>query len=223
MLTLNAEKRGLFGKKLAGSRREGKLPVVIYGPKEKSLSFFVDAKEFKKVWQSAGESSVISFKFDKDAKDVLIHEVTLDPISDAPVHVDFYAIEKGKALKVPVSLEFVGVSSAVKSLGGVLVKVLHEVEVEALPADLPHVITVDISKLNTFEDQITVKELPLPAGVKITFPHGDEIVALVAAPKEEKEEEAAAAAPDLTQIEIEKKGKKPEEGEAEATTQTPKK
>lgn len=211
MQSIQAEKRDIFGKKLAGLRAQGKLPVVLYGPKESNGAYTVDAKEFLAVWRSAGESSVVSFHVGGEEKDVLIHEVALDPLTDRPVHADLYAIEKGKAIRVNVPLTFTGLAPAVKTLAGVLVKVLHEVEVEAMPRNLPHDLTVDVSSITTFEDHVLVKNIALPEGVRIVEPGQDEIVALVAPPKEEKEEEAVPV--DLSKIAVVEKGKKEEEAE----------
>ena len=88
MLSLQAEKRDIFGKKVAGLRAQGKLPVVVYGPKEKNGSYSVDAKTFLALWRKAGASSIISFSVGGDEMDVLIQEVSLDPITDLPVHAD---------------------------------------------------------------------------------------------------------------------------------------
>jgi len=216
-MILNATERKDFGKKLASARAAGKLPVVAYGKKDKSTPYFVDAKDFSKVWEEAGESQIVTLQIGSAKKDVLIHDVTLDPLKDLPIHVDFYVIDSTQKVEVKIPLEFKGVAPAAKALGGILVKVLHEVEVSALPKDLPHELYVDISSLATFEDRVTIKDIVVPAGVKIIFPHADEVVALAAAPHEEKEEEAAPV--DLSKIEVEKKGKKPEEeGEAGAET-----
>lgn len=212
MVELKAEKREIFGKKNKSARLAGKLPVVAYGPKDKPGSFFVSAADFKKVLKTAGESSIISFKTDKDYKDVLIHEVDYHPVTGEPVHADFYVIEKGKALKVKVPLEFIGTAPAVKELGGTLVKVLYELEIEALPKDLPPSLPVTVDRLETLESQILVKDLVLPQGVRVVA-KPDEVVALIGTVKEELVEEAPV---DLSTIEVEKKGKKEEESEAEA-------
>jgi len=108
-----------------------------------------------------------------------------------------------------VPLVFEGVSTAVKSGIGNLVKVLHEIEIEALPADLPHNLSVDISKLETLQNNILVSDIKLPARV-VAIAHDGDIVASVVAQVEEKEE--VVVAPDLSAIEVEKKGKKEEEG-----------
>lgn len=207
MITLKAEKRDIFGKKLEGPRREGKMPVVMYGAKEATMPLFVNGKEFAAVLKRAGETSVISLHVGSEEKDVIIHDVALDPRTDAPIHADLYAVSRDQKLQVQVPLVFQGVAPAQKSLGGVLIKVLHEIEIEALPRNLPHELTVDISVLATFDDHITVKDIKLPAGVTLISPSADEIVASVAAPKEEVEE-ATPTAIDFDKIQVQERGKK---------------
>lgn len=210
MITLSATKRDIYGKALTASRKGGLLPVVAYGRKEESASYFVALPDFKKVYRTAGESSVITLKTPAGDLDVLIHEVEKNPSTGEFIHVDFYAIEKGKVLQVSVPLVWEGDAPAVK-LGGIVVKVLHELEVEALPKDLPHEIVVDVSKLETLESQIMVKDLALPTGVK-AIAEPDEVIAALTVAKEEEE----APAMDISQIEVEKRGKQEEEG-AEAS------
>ncbi len=193
----------------AAARSQGKVPAVFYGPKAASTSISVNEPEFMKVWRAAGESTVITLSGDGEDHDALIHDVVRDPVTERVLHADFYIIEKGKKVEVAVPLEFVGESAAVKTLGGILIKVLHELEIEALPKDLPHAIEVDISSLVDFEVQIKVSDLKLPAGVTAKA-EAEEVVALVSAAKEEVEEVAAPI--DMSAIEIsEKKGKKEEE------------
>lgn len=198
--------------KLDALRKAGKIPAVFYGKKEASTPITIAKVDFLKAWQSAGESSVITLETSEGAKDSLIHDVDFDPVTGAPRHADFYVFEAGHKVEVDVPLEFVGVAPAVKDLGGVLVKVLHAVNIEAMPKDLPHSIEVDISSLSSFDSQILAKDLVMPAGVTLVE-NDEEVVALVSAPREEKEEESAPI--DLSAIEVEKKGK--EETEAEAT------
>lgn len=191
------------------ARLAGVLPAVIYGRSEVSTPIAVDFKQFEKVFKAAGESTVITIKGLGEDKDALIHEVDFDAVSGKPVHADFYAIEKGQTVTVGIPLEFVGTSAAVKDLGGILVKVMHELEIECQPKDLPQQIEVDIAKLATLEDQIKVKDLSLPASAKISA-DPEEVVAMIDVAKDEPVEEAPAA--DLSAIEIsEERGKKPEE------------
>lgn len=212
MLKLVSKSRNAFGKGLKKARAAGDLPGILYGPKEATLNIFVDVKQFKRVFREAGESSVIDLATESGDKDVLIKDVAFHSTSGEPIHVDFYAIEKGKKVEVDVPLVFDGVSPAVKDLGGTLVKVMHELPIEAMPKDLPHNIAVDISVLVDLESQILVKDLKIPAGVELKV-DGDEVVAAITVAKEE--EEAPAEPVDLSAIEVEKKGKQEEEGEEE--------
>jgi large subunit ribosomal protein L25 len=207
MLTLRAEKRNLFGKKLKSAREAGRIPVVVYGGKEPAAAFFVSAGEFKKIITEAGESSIVSLETDGGKKDVLIHEIARHPLSGELVHADFYVIDKTKKIEVKVPLRFDGLSPAVKDLGGTLVKVLHELHIEALPFDIPREIVVDIAPLTTPESQILIKNLRVPAGIKV-LNQPEEVVAAMSVTKEEVEE---AAPVDLSTIEVESKGKKEEE------------
>ncbi len=208
MLTLQAQKREVFGKALKEARNDGKLPVVIYGRKQVAENYFVDTKEFNKVYRAAGESTVIEFKTENGDHDILIKEVDHNPISGETVHADFYVIEKGKKVQVEVPLVFEGESPAMKNLNGVLVKVIHDLPIEAMPKDLPHDIKVDISSLVDFDSQITVADLKIPAGVEVMI-EPEEVVVLVSEPKDEPVEEAPM---DISAIEVEQKGKKEEEG-----------
>jgi large subunit ribosomal protein L25 len=208
MVTLKASPRQIFGKQLKASREEGLLPVVVYGRKEKSQSFFVNIKEFKKVLASAGESTIVSFESPTGNLDVLIYAVDYHPVKNEPIHADLYVVEKGKKVEVNVPLLFVGEAPAVKELGGTLVKVLHELKVEALPKDLPHEIEVDVSGLASFEDRIMISDLKLPTGVQVNE-ELTETVALVSEQTEEEPEEIETEA-SIEDIEVEKKGKQEE-------------
>ena len=209
MFSIKATKRDL-GVKVKALRLAGEIPAVFYGAGEESTPISISKTEFKKIWRDAGESSAVKLSLPDKGVDVLIYEVQVDPVTDEPIHVDFLAIDMKKKIKVKVPLEFVGISNAVKSGIGNLVKVLHEVEIEALPADLPHNLSVDISSLETIENQIFVSDIKLPTGV-VAITKGTDVVASIVAQVEEKEEVVAPV--DLSAIEVsEKKGKKDEEG-----------
>jgi large subunit ribosomal protein L25 len=212
MTTLEAQVRD-NSQNVDALRKAGKMPAVFYGKKTESTPITIERKDFIKVWSAVGESGVVTIKTTKGSVDALINAVDVDPVSDIPRHADFYVFEKGKKIEVDVPLEFVGVSPAVKDLGGSLVKTLHEIKISADPQHIPHHIEVDISSLVDFQSQILASELVLPAGVDlIELP--EEVVATAAAPKEDEPEEVAPV--DLSAIEVEKKGKKEEEGAGEA-------
>lgn len=188
-------------------RKQGLIPAVFYGAGQTTTSISVDKIKFRKVLEEAGESSIISLKTPNGVLEALIHDVGLDPVIGDPVHVDFYIVAKGHKLEVDIPVEFVGVAPAEK-LGGIVMKVLHEIRIESLPGKLPQHITVDLSALTTLESHITVADLVLGDGVRaITAAH--EVVAGVTLPKEEAETPAAPI--DLSSIEVSQKGKKEEE------------
>lgn len=212
MLTIKAEPRSIFGKGLAAPRRAGKLPTVLYGPKNKPLPLFVSQSAFKKLLVAAGESTVVTVDTGAAQQDVLIHDIAWHAVTGEPLHADFYVIDKTKTLETDVPLRFDGAAPAVKDLGGILVKVLHQLHIEVLPMNIPHEIVVDTGRLATLDSQILVRDLEIPRGVKV-LNAPEAVVAAVSVAKEEPVEEAPV---DLGAIEVEKKGKKEETGEAEA-------
>ena len=221
MLSLKAEIRDQKIKPEA-IRKAGKIPAVFYGKKQAATSISVPKTEFLKIWQTGGETAVVSLQTPAGAVESLIHDIDFDPITGAPRHADFYVFEKGHKVEIDVPLEFTGVSPAVKDMGGSFVKVLHALKISAEPHHLPHNLAVDISTLVNFESQILAKDVNLPKGVSL-LENPEEVVALVSAPREEKEEEVAAPI-DLSAIEVEKKGKEetPEEGGEKAPEAAPK-
>lgn len=208
MFEIKAQKRDLK-EDLNSQRKAGNIPAVFYGFGNASTSVFVSLNEFKKIWKKAGESSAVKLNFSGKVLDVLIHDVALNSITNEPIHVDFLVIDANKEVVVSIPLVFTGVSPAVKSGLGVLVKVLHEIEVKALPKDLPHSISIDISSLVDLDHVITVADLPMLKNVTFVTKSGE----IVASISEQKEEVASETVVDLSKIEVEKKGKKETEEE----------
>ncbi len=192
-------------------RVTGEMPAVFYGPKEASTPITVHLKDFKTVWKQAGESSVVILKDGSNEHEALIHDVDTHPLTDEPRHADFYVVEKGKKVQVKVPLVFTGVSSAVKDKGGILVKVIREIEIEATLRDLPRELVVDIAKLVELNDKVHASDITLPSGVALKV-SPEEVIASVAQFKEE----VVAAPIDMSAIEVEAKGKEVKEGEAGA-------
>jgi len=195
---------------LANIRSNGMVPAVVYGARVENTMLSVPSVAFTKLLKEVGETGTIVLEIseqDKNTKiDALIHDIQFDPIKGFPIHVDFLAVDMDKPIEVTVPLEFIEISQAEKNGLGVLVKALHEVEIKALPKDIPHTLQVNLSSLNTLEDQIHVKDIILPKGIEM-LTDKDEVVALVSETKEEQEETPAV---DLSSIEVEKKGKKEE-------------
>lgn len=215
-IEIKAEKREEVGK-LESLRASGFLPAVYYGHKKESTPIKIKKNDFLKAWKNAGESSVIKLQTPSGDLEALIHDVDINPITGEPRHADFYVFEKGHKVEISIPIEFEGVSPAIKDLGGILVKVLREIKVKAEPANLPHEIKIDISGLVDFQSQILAKDITLPKGVELM----ENLEEVVAAVSEAKEEVVEATPVDLSQIEVEKKGKKDEEGgEGEAVAST---
>ncbi|MDP3772310.1 MAG: 50S ribosomal protein L25 [bacterium] len=194
MQELTATTREVRGKQVATLRRQGILPAVLYGEGVASRSISVPFDAFLRAYKAAGESAIVKLTVDREPYNVLIHEVAHDPLRGHPVHADFYAVRMDRKLRTMVSLVFLGESPAVKNLGGILVKVVQELEVEALPADLPHELVADVGMLKELEERILVRNIKLPTGVSI-LADADEVVAIVEPPRSEEEIAALHVAP----------------------------
>lgn len=219
MAEISAKQRTELGKKVNSLRKEGILPAVLYGEGVESTPLSVSAKDFEKALAEAGESTLVTLWVEGGKPhNVLIHDVAKDPLTLRPIHADFYAVRMDRPIEANVPLEFVGASPAVAQEGGILVKVVQELEVRALPRDLPHAIPVDLSRLARIGDKLHVGDLALPQGVTLRAPK-EEVVALVEPPRSEAEPEVAAkpeAAAPVAEVKTEREAKA-EAREAEAT------
>jgi len=215
MINLKAKQRK--EENLMKLRAQGKVPAVLYGPKVKNMNLEVDLKEFGKVYNEAGESSLISLDVggQKEKFLVLIHDIQSDALTEKPIHIDFYQPDLKKEVESTVPLVIEGEAPVIKELGGTLIKKISNIEVKALPQDLPREIKVDISNLKTFEDNIVVKDLSVSSKVKI-LKDPEEIIITVSAPQkveEELEKPIEEKEPELVKKEKEEKEEKVEEKE----------
>ncbi|HSR89432.1 MAG TPA: 50S ribosomal protein L25 [Candidatus Udaeobacter sp.] len=196
-------------------RTKTALPAVVYGMGGPAASVTLNYEDFAKLYEQAGEASLIDlFLGDKADGKVLIQDIAYDPVSDRMVHVDLRRIDMNKEMTATVELRFTGESPVIKAQGGTLMRNLESVEVKCLPKDLVSHIDVDLNVLNTFDDVIKIKNLTVPAGITITSPHAEDLVAKATAALTEEEikaMEAASAPVDLSKIET--AGKKKEEAE----------
>lgn len=221
MLELLAKMRLEKGRQNRQVRKQGFIPAILYGRKVKNLPLLVKRHDFEKIYQAAGESTLIKIKIrggDQDKERVvLIHDTALDPVSDQFIHIDFYQVKLDETIKIEVVLNFVGESEAAETENGVLIRSIQHVEVEALPQDLPHEIEVDISSLKTFDDNIYIKDLKLPDKVKLVS-NPEDLVASVIPPRTKAELEQLEEAPveEVEGVEVEEKGKAKEGERTEA-------
>jgi len=171
------------------ARKEGKVPAVLYGQEKAGKNIWVDGIDFGKVFEKAGENTVVILEIEGSVKEnVLIYDYQVDALSGKIAHIDFLRVNMKEDVETEIPLTFIGESPAVKEKGGILVKVLDEVEVKCLPGDMPHDFSVDLSKLVNFEDRITIGDLIVPEGVEIL----DSLETIIASVSEPRSEESLA-------------------------------
>lgn len=194
--TLTVQKRKVLGRKVKSLRSQGLLPANIYGKKIKSLSVQVPEKDFAKVFKETGETNLINILVEKEAKKrpVLATNLQKDPVTDVPIHVDFHQVDLSQKVTVAIPIEITGISPAVKEKGGVLITILDEIKVEALPKNLPDKFAVDVSNLNEFGSSMTVLDLKVDKKKITLLTEEKEAIVVVQEPKKEEEPEPEEAA-----------------------------
>lgn len=204
--TLKATKRTITGRKIKQLRTKGILPANIYGKKVTSTAIQVDTKEFSTLFSAAGETTLVELLVDSQKHPVLIHNVAFHPVTGQALHVDFLQVDLKEKVTTKVPLHMVGEAIAVKDKVGTLLTILSEIEIQALPADLPDKIDVDISSLAKVGDVIKVSQLLVSDKIKIITPADSEVLKVASLISKEaeqmaKEAEAAAAAATTTAAE----------------------
>ena len=179
------------GKQLGTLRAGGSIPAVLYGPGREPVSVVVSRSEFERVYAKAGTSTLIEANMEGGGPQVVVvRSVQRHPVKGMLRHADLLAVKMDEKMVVQVPLVFVGEAPIEKSGEGVVVKNMHELEIEALPKDLPHDIQVDISGFSTLDGEITVADLTLPEGVEVLDEPENVVVSVIAMREEEIEEGA---------------------------------
>ena len=216
-LTLDArEAQGKANKRL---RREGIVPGVVYGKGEGSTNVQVDAKTFETLFRAAGRTSVVKFRLPgaSRATSGFIKSVQRHPLTRQALHVDYYLVNLKVEMEVDVPLVFVGEAPAVEETGGTLLHNLSSVHVKALPNDIPHEITVDVSTLTSLDVAIHVADLNLNRDLVHVLTDSETLVATVVPPRVEVEEEPVVAEGEELEGEGEAAGEDQGAGEDGAT------
>lgn len=216
-VVLKAEKRDVIGKQVKAMRRAGQLPAVIYGRRTEPINISLDAHNASLVLGKLTSSSLVTIQLDGTEYPALVREKQRDYIKNRLLHVDFLAVSLNESIRATVSLNFVGVSPAVKDFNAVLVENLESLEIECLPTDLPERVDVDISTLGRPGDSIRVRDVKVSDKVHI-LNDPDTTVAVATFAKVEEEAAAVPGAEGVTPAEAEpelaqERGKKEEEGE----------
>src|SRR3990167_1640847 len=209
-MELNVQTRKILGKKVDALRKQGLIPAELYGHKLDNLHLTVPKKEFSKIFKEAGESTVIKLKTEDKEFNVLVHDIDKNVLTDEISHIDFYAVKKDEKIKVRAPLRFIGESAAVKEKGAILIKAVHELEIEALPDDLLHHIEVDISKLIDLNMSILVKDLKINPKVKVSAKPETVIASVI-----EQKEEVVVEEIKVEEVKVEGEEKKAEKAEKE--------
>lgn len=207
-VVLKAARRSVTGKQVKSLRREGRLPAVMYGHSFEPISISLDAHEASLVLPTLSSSTIVTIDLNGEEHAALVREKQKDYVKNRLIHVDFQVVSLTEKIRASVRVDIAGTSPAVKDYNAVIVHSLSEVEVEALPRDLPERYTVDISSLTSVGDALYVRDLPASDKVEILTP-ADEIIVVAtgAAPEEvEGEGESQLAEPELIE-----RGKKEEE------------
>ncbi len=207
-IVINATRRTVTGKKVGALRRAGKLPGVLYGYQTESTPILMDLRDASRVLAHASSSQLITINLDGKEYATLVREKQRDFIKGNFLHVDFQVVSLTEKIRTSVGIELTGTSPAVKDYNGVIVQELDEVEVEALPQDLPEKFTVDISRLTKIGDAIYVRDLNIPSGIDVQNEPDEVVVIVTGAAPEISEEEMVE---EISEPEVIERGKKEEE------------
>ncbi|MDP3014975.1 MAG: 50S ribosomal protein L25 [bacterium] len=215
-MELSVQKREIFGKKVKSLRGQGLIPAELYGRDFENIHLSVPAKDFLAVFKKAGESTIIKLVLSGaeglkggNEFNVLINDFQKSPLTNEISHVDFYSVRMDEKITAMVPLEFINESPAVKEKVGILIKAMKEIEVESLPADLPHHIEVDIGNLSDIGMSIRVKDLKINKGAKLLVDQ-ETVVATVA---EMAKEEEVVAPVSVEEVKVEGEEKREEKRE----------
>ena len=208
---VKATTRTVAGRKVKHLRKEGLLPATVYGKAFESLLVQFNAAEVETLFSDIGESTLVEMILDEKEKlPILFRNPQYHPVEGNMIHIDCYKVNLKEKISAMVPIEFVGESKAVKD-GNTLVTVTDEVEIEALPADLPESIEVDLSVLDNLEATITVADLKIDTSKLEILTDAEQLIAKVEEPRAEEEPVATEATPADVEVITEKK--ETEEGE----------
>lgn len=218
-LNLSVNKRDLLGKKAKSLRRQGTLPGNVYGKGLESVAISLPTKEFHTLSRAAGETGVIYLKIDGEDQErpVLIHSISKHPVTDALIHADLYQVNLKVKTTANVPIVLVGENELEKQGEGLIMQVINEIEVEALPTDIPHQFEIDVTTLTEVGQSVKISDLTYDREkVEIQAEPEENILIMQEAqmPEEPEEEVTEAAEGELPEVIGEKaEGEESESGE----------
>ena len=206
---IKAEVRTILGRKVRQLRRLGLTPATVYGKDFTPISIQINTKELDKLFSHAGESSLVELLLDDKVLPIIFRNPQYHPVEEGILHIDCYKVNLKEKIIATVPVKLIGESQAVKE-GNVMIEVSSEIEVEALPSDLPEEVVVDISSLEVVDSAITVADLKLGDKIEIKT-HPEQIIVKIEAPKIEVEEPVAS---ETTPVDVPATAQKTEEEKA---------
>ncbi|HUX35638.1 MAG TPA: 50S ribosomal protein L25 [Candidatus Paceibacterota bacterium] len=215
-MDLTVKTRENLGKGNSALRKEGFIPAELYGRGFENAHIAINKKDFQKAFEEAGESTIINLVIGSDKRPALVHDIQKDFLTDEIIHIDFHQVRMDEKIKAHVPLEFIGEAPAIKEYAGVLNKTISEIEVEALPGNLPRHFEVDISSLKELNQSFYVSDLKVPKGVEIMV-EPDTVIATVTPPAEEEKVEEAPV--DVTAVKVESEEKAAERAKEKESTE----
>lgn len=191
-IPLTAQKRTVTGRKVSNLRKDGFIPAHVFGRKIETTHVQVKTGDFAEVFEKVGQTGIIDLSVGGKSTPVMVKGIQIHPVTDQILHIDFYQVNLAEKVKVNVPLEIAGVAPAVEKKLGLLLTPVTEIEVEALPADIPESIEVDISNLAAVEDELKVKNLKIDRA-KVEVITDEELVVVQIGELVTKEMEAVEA------------------------------
>ncbi|HWS48443.1 MAG TPA: 50S ribosomal protein L25 [Candidatus Methanoperedens sp.] len=219
---ISAALRTVTGRSVKKLRKSGLTPATIYGNKFEPVSIEISSLELNKLFEHAGESSLVEIIIAQDKYPVIFKNPQFHPVSGDLIHIDCYKVNLKEKITTTVPVELIGESLAVKN-GNTLMQILDEIEIEALPSDLPEKIEIDISTLVEVDNKIVVSEINIDRNLIEVKNDPEQVVVIIEAPRVEEEpvateEVAPADVPATAQKTEEEKAAK----EAESTEKSDK-
>jgi large subunit ribosomal protein L25 len=176
-VTLTVQRREVLGKKVRRLRREGIIPGNIFGRGRASVPIQLDATEFSRFLKAHAPTTIVRLSMGRGAGDTaVVRHVQHEPATGAIQHVDFLHIEMSEPIRARVPIRIEGEAPAVKLNDGILLHLLDAIEVEALPANLPQAVTLDVSPLAEVNQSLKVSDLRVPDRVTVVTDAAEPVV-----------------------------------------------
>jgi large subunit ribosomal protein L25 len=213
---IQAEPRAVTGKKVKTLRRQGIVPLVVYGRQEPANVQAIEFDIKRAISHAGGQLMELTITGEKQPRMVLAREAQYDAISGVLLHADLYEVDMTETIQVDVSLTLVGEPKLVKTGQAMLLQVLNEVQIECLPGDIMQTIEVDVTGMEGFDAALHVSDLSLPESITVLTSPEEMIVRVQGIEEEEEEEEGEEALlgePEAGEVEVISRGRAEEEEE----------